>query len=299
LYLTEQHIIKKNHSFYNDCDSLCFASKNLYNSTLYVVRKHYFEEKKYLSYGDVANKFVVEDNKDYRILPAKVSQQTLKLVDQNFKSFFSLLKKKNGKVRIPKYLDKIKGRQCVVYNNQTLSKPLLSKGIVKLSKTNIELKTRCETTEIQQVRIVPKLGHFVIEIVYKSNICPLKDDNGRYASIDLGLNNLATVGSNVCSPIIINGKPLKSINQFYNKKLAELRSKSKNVSTKRTKRLHFKRNNKIKDYLHKSSKMIINHLVSNDIYALVIGHNKQWKQEINIGKVNNQKFVNVPHSTFI
>lgn len=129
----------------------------------------------------------------------------------------------------------------------------------------------------------------------------LKQDNKRYASIDLGLNNLATVGSNVMKPFIINGKPLKSINQFYNKKLAKLKSnlKDEKKTSNRIKRLHFKRNNKIKDYLHKASRCIINQLVSNSINTLIIGHNKKWKQEINIGSVNNQKFVSIPHSRFI
>ena len=128
----------------------------------------------------------------------------------------------------------------------------------------------------------------------------MKLNNDRYCSIDLGINNLATVSSNVIKPFIINGKPIKSINQFYNKKLAYYKSKLKNRKTsKKINRLTNKRENKIKDYLHKSSRYIVNHLVSNNINTLVIGYNKGWKQDINIGKVNNQKFVNVPFLTFI
>lgn len=306
MLLVEQHIIKQQHPFFKECDDLCFKSKNLYNSGLYAVRQHFFNEKQFLNGFSLINKFTNENNVDYKNLPSKVSQQTLKIVEQNFKSFFGALKsKKNGnndrKIKIPNYLDKIKGRQIVIYTNQTLSIPLLKQSIIKLSQTNIEFKTFVPSKDIQQVRIVPKNGHYVIEVVYKKEIKELKQDNKRYSSIDLGLNNLATVGSNVTTPFIINGKPLKSINQYYNKKLAKLKSnlKEHEKSSNRIKRLHFKRNNKIKDYLHKSSRCIINQLVSNSINTLIIGHNKEWKQEINIGSVNNQKFVSIPHSRFI
>jgi putative transposase len=306
MLLVEQHIIKQQHPFFKECDDLCFKSKNLYNSGLYAVRQHFFNEKQFLNGFSLINKFTNENNVDYKNLPSKVSQQTLKIVEQNFKSFFGALKsKKNGnndrKIKIPNYLDKIKGRQIVIYTNQTFSIPLLKQSIIKLSQTNIQFKTFVPTKDIQQVRIVPKNGHYVIEVIYKKEIKASKQDNKRYSSIDLGLNNLATVGSNVMKPFIINGKPLKSINQFYNKKLAKLQSnlKEHEKSTNRIKRLHFKRNNKIKDYLHKSSRCIINQLVSNSINTLIIGHNKEWKQEINIGSVNNQKFVSIPHSRFI
>jgi putative transposase len=119
--------------------------------------------------------------------------------------------------------------------------------------------------------------------------------------MDLGLNNLGTVGSNVVKPFIINGKPLKSINQFYNKRVSNLKSKLTNgkKTSKRIKSLTDKRNNKIKDYLHKASTILVNQLVSNDLNTLIIGNNKGWKQDINIGKRNNQSFVQIPYSTFI
>jgi putative transposase len=103
-------------------------------------------------------------------------------------------------------------------------------------------------------------------------------------------------------PIILNGKPCKSINQYYNKKIAFFKSilttENKKIST-RVLNLTLKRDNKIKDYLHKSSRYIVNHLISNQINTLIIGKNKEWKKEINIGKRNNQNFVQLPHSIFI
>ena len=232
------------------------------------------------------------------------------VLDKNWKSFFALCKlySKNksslsGKPNLPKYLHKTNGRFVTTYELGAISKKHLKNNIISLSKTNIKLKTRVDVNSINQCRIVPKNGYYVIEIVYESDCVDLKEDNNRYCSIDLGLNNLATVTSNAIKPIIINGKPLKSINQYYNKKKGKLQSQLelelKRKSSKRINKLSLKRNNKITDYLHKSSRYIINHLVSNDINTLVIGNNKEWKQEINIGKVNNQNFVTIPHSRFI
>lgn len=294
--LVEKHVIKYSDSRYNELDNLMFLSKNLYNAALYSVRHFYFENKKYLSYYELQKVFQTNKNVDYYALPCKVSQQTLKMVDQNFKSFFGSLKLKNNKkVRIPKYLDK-NGRYNLIYTNQAIS--LKRKGYVKLSSTNCYIKTNKQN--IQQVRVFKKNNIITIEIVYLYNEKELKLNNCRYCSIDLGVNNLATISSNVIKPIIINGKPIKSINQFYNKKLAYYKSKLKNRKTsKKLNRLTNKRENKIKDYLHKSSRYIVNHLVSNNINTLVIGYNKGWKQDINIGKINNQKFVNIPFLSFI
>jgi len=294
--LVERHIIKYSDTRYNELDNLMFLSKNLYNAALYSVRQFYFENKKYLSYYELQKVFQVNKNVDYYALPCKVSQQTLKMVDQNFKSFFGSLKSKNGKkVRIPKYLDK-NSRYSLIYTNQAIS--FKRKGYVKLSSTNCYIKTNKQN--IQQVRVFKKNNIITIEVVYLYNEKELKLNNGRYCSIDLGVNNLATISSNVIKPIIINGKPIKSINQFYNKKVGYYKSKLKSRNTsKKLNKLTNKRENKIKDYLHKSSRYIVNHLVFNNINTLVIGYNKGWKQDINIGKVNNQKFVNIPFLSFI
>lgn len=154
---------------------------------------------------------------------------------------------------------------------------------------------------VQQLRFIPKNGYIMFEIVYNKKEKGLMYDNGNYLGIDLGLNNLASCVSNTGSCFIINGKPLKSINQYYNKRLAYLKSKlkgNKQVS-RQIRSLTNKRNNKIKDYLHKASRVLINHVVSNGINTIVIGHNRCWKQEINIGKRNNQNFVSIPFNMFI
>ena len=300
-YLTERHIIKNN----KELDEVCFKSKNLYNKALYLIRQHYFETKGYINYYNINRIMVDSKDIDYYSLPARVSNETLMLLDNNFKSFFALIKKKKDNkydkpIRIPKYLDK-DGRNITIFPKQSISKVYLRKGLIKLSSLSIEIPTKVTESNIMEVRVLPRNNHHVVEVVYKIEEKEFKPDNGRYASIDLGLNNLATVSSNVVKPFIINGKPLKSINQYYNKEKARLQSLLKNnrKTSKRIYNITLKRNNKIKDYLHKSSKTIVNFLVSNNISTLVIGYNEEWKQNINLGRRNNQSFVGVPFYTFI
>ena len=301
MYLTERHIIKNN----KELDEVCFKSKNLYNKALYLIRQHYFETKGYINWVGINRILVDSKDTDYYSLPCKVSNQVLMLLDRNFKSFFaSTKKKKNGKydkpVRIPKYLDK-QGRNITIFNKQSVSKVYLRKGLIKLSSLNILILTKVTESNIVEVRILPRNNHHIIEIVYKVIEKELKPDNGRYASIDLGLNNLATVSSNVVRPFIINGRPLKSINQYWNKERARLQSFLKNnrKTSKRINNITLKRNNKVKDYLHKSSRLLMNFLVSNNISTLVIGYNEEWKQNINLGRKNNQSFVGIPFYIFI
>ena len=302
MQLVEQHTIKKSNPLYKELDKMCLLSKNLYNQSLYRVRQYYFENKKYLTYANNVNCLAQEQQVDYISLPRKVSQWVCKQVDQNFKSFFASLKSKNvnHKVRIPKYLNK-NGRNILTFTNQAISQKELKKGYLKLS--GCENKIKVLHNNIQQVRVIPQANRYMIEIIYSIPDVEYKT-NANYVGVDLGLNNLATVGGNTIAPVIINGKPLKSINQFYNKKLSKLKSrqdlcKNKTVNKKKIQTLTNKRNNKIKDYLHKASRILVNQLVSNDISTIVIGHNKEWKQDINIGKQNNQKFVQIPFNTFI
>lgn len=294
MILVERHIIKKTNSLYKELDMLCFLSKNLYNSALYTIRQFYFENKKYINWFNINNQFIKDKQTDYYALPCKVSQQTLKMVDQNMKSFFNALKAKNSKPKLPKYLDKTNGRFVVTYTNQAISKTDLKKGYIVLSKTNIRIKTKVH--DIQQVRIVPQNNIIVVEVLYKADCKSNISDVRKYCGVDFGLNNLMSCGFSDVRPMLINGKPLKSINWHYNKKKAELQSLLKNKHTSnRITNLTIKRNNNVNDYLHKSSRLFINYLVSNDITDVVIGYNKEWKQGIHIGRVNNQNFVNIPY----
>jgi len=303
--LVERHIIGPDHKFFKECDVLAFVSKNLYNQALYRVRQHYFETGDYLNYNAIQKQLQEEKQIDYVSLPAKVSQQTLKLLDQNFRSFFAANKaykkdpsKYKAPPKMPGYKHKTDGRFIVTYTNQAISRVLLRNGIVKLSKANISFFTKQK--DIQQVRIVPRYGHYVIEVVYDKQEKPQRS-NSRVAAIDIGLNNLAAITFNFeKNPILVNGRPLKSINQFFNKKKAILMSHIGDKGTsKRIQKLSLKRNNKMNDYLHKCSRYVVDQLANQDVSTLVIGWNDGIKQSINIGKKNNQNFVTIPFYKFI
>ena len=305
MQLVERHIISPSHSLFEECDRLAFLAKNLYNQALYRQRQSFFETGKTLGAFVLQKQFQDENHIDYRALPAKVSQQTLRVLDKNWKSYFKAIKayrkdptKFKKKPKPPKYKNKTKGRSVVVYEKQTISKRALRKGLIKLSGTTIELEKKVDN--IQQVRIVNRYGRYVIEVIYNKETPKIKE-TGNIAAIDLGLVNLATVTfSHNKQPIIINGNPVKSINQYFNKKKSKLMSFVGNKGTSnRLKKLNLKRDNKVTDYLHKSSRYIINHLVSLNVSTLVIGWNKDMKQDINIGRKNNQKFVCVPFLKFI
>ena len=308
MILVERHIIKYNSLEYNELDNLCFLSKNLYNTALYRIRQHYFNTEKYLNKFQLINQLTQEQQVDYIALPRKVSQQVIYQVDQTMVSFFKLLKLKNsGKyernISLPYYKEK-DGRNLLIFTNQAISKKHLeTNNIIKFGK-NIQTVIHTKREFIQQVRIVPHGNDYIaVEVLYNKPEPLLKTNNKRYMSIDLGINNLCTLGTNcndVKENVIINGKPVKSINQFYNKKYAKYKSaqsksKCKTVYTNKLRTLRIKRENKLNDYLHKTSRYIVNHLVSNNINTLIIGYNKEWKQETNIGKVNNQKFIQIPY----
>ena len=222
------------------------------------------------------------------------------LVDRNFKSFFALLKLKaqgkyNRPIKIPKYLNKKAGRQVVHYTKGALS--FKAQGFIKLSKTNIKIKTKLTKENVQFVRLVPRNNYIAIEIGYHVKELELKSNNNVLA-IDIGVNNIASCVTTDGDKLLVNGKPLKYINHNYNKAAAKARGKLKTThnqnSSKYISQIINKRNNRINDYLHKITTYIVNHAVSKDIGTIVVGYNKEWKQDTNLGKVNNQNFVNIP-----
>lgn len=306
MILAERHVVKVGTVEFKEYDAICFLSKNMYNSALYALRKHFFETKTLKHKFQLSKEFQEQNQPDYRAMFVRSAQQIIGIAHQSMKSFFALIKaKKSGSydkpVKLPKYLPK-NGRQVVIYDNKAFYEKDFKEGYIRVAQTQSRIPTKIKNIKsIQQIRLVPKGNHVVLEVLYKVTDTPLKEDNRRYAAIDLGVNNLATVVSNADSPKIINGRPLKSINQYYNKQKAKLQAKmdkeygtSKRKQTRREQSLTFKRNNKVNDYLHKTSRKIVNYLVSNNINTLFIGKNKEWKQNINIGKRNNQNFVNIP-----
>ncbi len=306
MLVAERHIIKKGHRFWAEIDNLSWQSKNLYNSANYLIRQNLIYGHGYLTYNQMAS--LMKETEQYQALPAKVSQQVLRGLDRNWQSFFAASSefkshpdKFLGKPKIPGYKEPKKGRNLLVYTIQAISKVGIRQGLVKLSGTSIALPTRV-AERIAEVRIVPKCDCYVIEVIYEKTEQFLAL-NEKIAAIDLGIDNLMAVTSNQPDfiPLLINGRPLKSLNQFYNQRRAKLQSllKGNRQSSQRIRRLTRCRNQKIDNYLHQASRYLVNLLVDQEITTLVIGKNDGWKQEVNLGKVNNQKFVTIPHARLI
>jgi putative transposase len=246
---------------------------------------------------------------DYRALTANCSQQILRLLDKNFKSFFELkksTKKLTGTPQTPKFKHKTLGRNIIIYAKQGISKMTYRREkLIHLAQTNIKLKSKISLDLINQVRIIPKNNRYIIEIIYTKQEDTLATDNSKYCGIDIGMNNLFAVSFNDQSKqnLLINGRPLKAINQYYNKQIAKYKSElekcNKKKKSKKLSRITNKRNNKIKDYVHKSTKLLVDRLKQNSISKVIIGKNDQWKTVINIGKKNNQNFVSIPHAQII
>lgn len=294
----ERHIILMD----KNLDNLCFLSKNLYNYCNYLIRQEFTSTGKILSEYELTGRLAKEQQLDYIALPAQTSQQIIKLLFKNWKSFFKLCKckdKLNGKPKLPKYKHKEKGRNIVVFTGQQCK---LKNGYIHFpKKANIEpLKTKVEN--VCQVRIIPQCSCHIIEVVYEKECIKTTElEPDSYLSIDLGLNNLVTSCDSLNhKSFIVNGRVLKSINQYFNKKKAYLMSLIGNRGmSKRIGKMTLKRNCKVNDYMHKASRFIVNYCIEHHISTIVIGNNKDWKQNCNMGKRNNQNFVSIPFEKLI
>ena len=307
----EKHIIKENNEYYKMLDEFCYKSKNLYNFANYHIRKQFIGTRKWLRYCDL-DKLMKQPKMDfdYRSLPViQSSQQCLKLLDKNWKSFFKVIKdwnknksKYNGRPKLPKYLPK-NGRNLVVLTNQNCK---IKDGILKFPRTfnNFTLKTQVNSDDLQQVRILPKNKYIVIEVIYNKRVKDLKKDNQKYVSIDIGLDNLLALSTNTLNkPMIINGKILKSENKYYNKQISHYKEIKKRMNgldyTRRMNFLTNKRNNIINDLIHKASRKVVEYTLSCDVNTIVIGNNKDWKRNSNMSKQVNQSFVGISHQKLI
>lgn len=306
MHLVEQHVIGASDPRYQAIDRAAFASKNLYNLANYHMRQSFIHAGKYLGYAEVYH--LVKKSDAYTALPRKVSNEVLRLLDKNWKAYRKGLAAWRadpsqflGRPKLPGYKDKAKGRNILVYDLQAISKTGLRKGVVLPSQLGIEIKTK--RTNVDQVRIVPRNGHYVVEVVYRRETVQAEVNPALCAGLDIGVNVLAMLTSNKAGfvPRRVNGRPVKSINQYYNKRRAALQSKlpGQRHASRQLDRLTNKRTRKIMHYLHTQSHRIIDLLVQEGIGTLVIGKNPEWKQEANMGKRNNQNFVQIPHARFI
>jgi putative transposase len=288
-------------------DEITFRSKNLFNVATYTIRKRFFEDGKWIRYNELWG--ILKDHEAYqhlqRMCGSHPPQQVLKQVDRNFKSFFKAIKvwktnpsKFTSMPKLPQYKRK-NGKNMVYFTSLQCR---LKDGYVLLTKKMSDLgfpKIFTDLQNVKGVRIIPFGDRYNIELIYDYHPQDLQLSKLNILGIDLGLINIVTTADNIGNiPLIIKGGVIKSINQFYNKELAKYKSLSKKCNdkhiTNRILKIHRKRNNKLRDFFHKTSRKIVNHCIENDIGTIVLGYNEGWKQNINIGKRNNQNFVSIP-----
>jgi putative transposase len=243
---------------------------------------------------------------------AKTAQQTLRILDKNWVSFFSAIKdwktnpeKYKGRPKLPKYKPR-DGYFPLVLTNQDCK---LKDGVIHFPRVfqGFIVKVIFPSQPgavFKQARIIHHGGEIDIEFVYDIPDVEEKVDNGKYAAIDIGVDNLVALTWNTSEhPVLIKGTPLKSVNQYYNKQVAKCRSICELMngrhSSNRITRLTAKRNRKVEDYLHKASRKVIDLCARQSVSVLVIGKNKGWKQGVNLGKKTNQLFVQIPFARFI
>lgn len=307
LIRTEQISIKCTEELSN----LCHISKNLWNEANYLIRQEFFSNNRWIRYAELNKILKVSDN--YKSLNAQSAQQTLKLLDKTWISTFAGIKERTknpekfkGKVGLPRYKSK-NGEAILIFTNQQCK---IKDGYLIFPKklSTMKIKTRL-SGKINQVRFIPKGTYYNCEIIYEKlsekeliNKRWYAKRNKNIIGIDYGVANIVTMVNNIGhQPIVIkdDGTGIKSINQFYNKEKSALQSIYDKQGIKhgsKMSRLNNKRNRKIKDAMHKISRFIVDYCVKHDIETISIGHNNDWKQNSNMGKKTNQKFVTIPYN---
>lgn len=301
----EQTIIKKSHPMYSIINDFCIKSTNMYNFANYHVRKRFIEDNYWLKYQEMQKIFKTEE--PYKQLMSQSSQCILQVLERDWKSFFEGMKawKSNpskflGMPKLPKYKPKGKPSTWFLKNNNTYIKEGRLYFRLKAMQ-GFSFKTSVKDRLIA-IRFVPKNGVIILEIIYEKIITTNKIINNNIISLDLGVNNFVTMTNNIGkNPILINGKQIKSINQHYNKQRSYLTSTLPNnvFWSKKLNSITNNRNNKVKNFIHHSSKYILKYCKENNISKIIIGNNPMWKQDIKLSKRTNQNFVSIPYDILI
>ena len=311
MHLTVKQQVKRlSKEDYRTIRELCHIAKNLANEAIYNVRQYYFSEGEFLKYEK--NYTLLKNSPNYKALNSNMAQQILKEVDGSFKSFFSLLKlAKQGKYafkdcRLPHYLPKDGYTTLVIGFVRLKGNKLILPFSNSFKKTHkaveITIPPILLDKKVKEIRIIPKAKarFFEIQYIYEAECVQRNLNTNNALALDLGINNLVTAVSSNGKSFIIDGKKLKSINQWFNKENARLQSiKDKQhygkKSTNRQKAIARSRNNKVNDYMNKAARKVINYCIANDIGTLVVGYNETFQRGGHIGKRNNQNFVNIPY----
>jgi IS605 OrfB family transposase len=288
---------------------ICHLSKNLFNEGNYIIRQELEQNGKWTRFNTLNNQLNKGVSYNYTLLPSQTANRILYTLDKSWKAFFTAIK--DWKVHPEKYKEppepphykRKNGEHILIFTTQQVK---IKDGYLLFPKmTGIgPVKTRLgDDTKLKEVRIIPKGIGYVCEIVHEIIVESLNLNPDNVAGIDLGVRNIVTMANNIGEqPIVIKGGFVKSMNQYYNKRHAELKSTYDLQGIKtgsKMQRLNSKRNRKMKDAMHKLSRFIINYCIERDIGTLVIGHNDNWKQQVNLGRRNNQNFVSIPYYILI
>ena len=311
MQLTERHLIKPNHELYKALDDLTFKAKNLYNHGLYLYRQSYFEYKRnpetpVLSWADIDKALRKQGHDDIRALPSKVAGAVLKNLGENISSFWKLVRLKNKgglaqKPRLPHYLHKTDGRYPVSFNYQTFGAKRGTNNELFLCPKGINLPIPTKVDNPKQVRIIPSHNNFIIEVIYDAEERSPKSTS-KYAGIDLGVDNFATITfSTQNKPLIIKGLELKSINQGYNRLIAKAQSllPGSQKTSQSIHRLWSRRSWILRTKIHQMTAFLATLFDEMQIEKVFIGKNAGWKQKLPFGKKVKQRFAYLPYETFI
>ena len=301
----EQIIIKKSHPKFKIIDEMCFHSKNLYNEANYVIRQKFIESGEYINYYDMNKEFKTHEN--YKLCMSQPANSTLRLLDKNWKSYFRAIKdwkahpdKYLGMPKLPNYLPKDGRFPWMIPNNSCKYDEENGELYFRLNiLKGYKFKCRC-LGRLIQVRFIPRGTCYVMEICYEIEVPDCLTENNNIAAIDIGVDNLITMSNNIGeSPLIVNGKPLKSINQQYNKEKAKIQSELMKCNgqswSKKLDNLTLKRFQRVKNYMHNASALVIKWCVEHNIDTLVVGKNDTWKQE----KKHMQNFTSIPYEMLL
>lgn len=313
----ERHLIKPNNDLYLICDDLTFKSKNLYNAGLYQIRQSIFERNKsdkenkkpVLSWAQLVSEFRKQDQSDMKALPSKVSTNIIKMLGGNITSYYQLLKGYNdksnkritNKPRIPRYLHKTEGRYVVEFTNQTFAKKRGENNELILCPKDLRISIPTKVDNPKCVKIIPKNGYFFIDVIYEVKEKSFRKTH-KYAGIDLGVDNLATVTfSDGTNPLLVKGLKAKYINQGYNRLISKAQSKLPNnqKTSKHIHRLFRNREMKLQSEFHKITGFLAEYFDEMSLEKVFVGKNDNWKSGISLSKKVNQRFVQIPYNKFI